>query len=230
MRKITLVVVFALASLSAFAQKPAQGDMGFTFGLNGLANIGVNAGVIPTGTLLFRYYFSDNMAGRLGVNFGMGSTTVEDNSDTADLVKTVTKSNTWALNIGLQKSMGDNEKLEPYAAVDLWVGGGKSGDIDETHTLSGGAISETHTEPGGSFSFGLTPIIGVNWFVMKQMAIGAEFGWGLNIGSTGEGTVTSTFTSGGTTNTVVTKSASSSSFNLGGHASGLITASFFFTK
>jgi len=43
---------------------------------------------------------------------------------------------------------------------------------------------------GSTFVLSLRGFIGVEWFVAPKVSIGAEYGWGLHMQSTGEGTRT----------------------------------------
>lgn len=61
---------------------------------------------------------------------------------------------------------------------------------------SAAASRPTGFKSGSTFGLGLRGFIGADYFVLPKMSIGFEFGWGLNISSTGTGE-TSTESTGG---------------------------------
>lgn len=61
--------------------------------------------------------------------------------------------------------------------------------VDETNldgSAGGGATQRMLEERrGGTFMIGLQGFIGVEWFVFPKVSVGAEYGWGFNMASTG---------------------------------------------
>ena len=237
--KFFAVLISLFGTVNIFAQdmKPHDGEMGFTFGVNGLSSIGVTADLNLTQTLLFRYYLSDNMAARVGLNFSNA------NSTTYDLTqgfKTTTnlKSSGLGLNLGVQHNFMGTDRLEPYMAVDLGIGtGGSSSNVlSEEADSVGNPItpansSETDVQDGSTFSFGITPSMGFNYFLNKWFSVGAEFGWGIWSSSTGDGTTTvTTILNGGTPTINTSTSLGGKSMGIGTSGSGLITVSVFFDR
>lgn len=47
----------------------------------------------------------------------------------------------------------------------------------------------TENKPGGSFGFGVRGFIGAEYFILAKISIGAEYGWGIGLKSTGDGTM-----------------------------------------
>jgi len=229
MKKITAMIAIVFMTLNAFAQKPVKGDMGMTFGFNGLSTLGVTT-TTPTGTLLFKYYITDNLAARASLNFTSSSFSTDLIDTGATHYETSTKSSSWGIAIGAQKSCGTIKRIEPYIGLDLYVGSGVNGKIDDMTTDSSGNFSiHTVTTPGATFSWGVTPVVGFNWFFDDHFALGAEFGWGIGMSSTKSGETVETIHFGTNPDTVIkTNSTSSKSSSIGGNASGLITFSVFF--
>ncbi len=222
MKKVFLALIFAATSMVAFAQKPASGDHSFSFGVTGLSNLGVAAPHF-TGTLLFRHYISDNMAARVGLNL---STTSNKYSAMNDSIKFNSSSTSWAISLGVQHDFTGTEKLEPYIGVDLVLGGGSSKG-DSTWMTGLGTTADTY-KGGSTFRFGLVPCVGFNYYFTDWFAIGAEFGYGFTSTSTGEGTYTSSFTSGSTTTTISSKTGKSGTSGLGTIGSGMVTVTVAF--
>ncbi len=227
MKKITTIIAIVFMTLNAFAQKPVKGDMGMTAGFNGLANLGVST-TTPTGTLLFRYYLKDDMAARLSLNFTNRNFSTSFTDDSSDVFTSSNKSSSWAIAIGAQKSFGTIKNIEPYFALDIYVGSGKSNVSDSETVFKNGDFVKTMTEPGSTFSWGVTPSVGFNWFFVDHFAIGAEFGWGISASSTKEGISTYSTKFGSTTVTTTNRTATSKGTYIGGSGSGMITFSVFF--
>ena len=100
-------------------------------------------------------------------------------------------------------------RLQGYYGGMLWImlGGGSdeftygnafsTTNTSATSTLtwspitSGPTSSRTKESVAGStFGFGLRGFIGAEYFILPKISIGAEYGWGLGMSSTGEGEMT----------------------------------------
>ncbi|TSA50636.1 MAG: hypothetical protein D4R43_01960 [Sphingobacteriales bacterium] len=227
MKKITAIISIVLMSFSAFAQKPVKGDMGFTMGFNGLSVLGVTP-TAATGTLLFRYYITDNLAGRAALNFSNSNFSTSLTDTGGAIITTSTKSSSWAVSLGIQKSCGTIKNIEPFCGADIYVGGGMSNKTDNKTLLKSGDFFEEVTTPGSTFSFGVTPFVGFNWFFTDHFSLGAEFGWGVGMSNTKAGSTVSTTHFGSTDTVITTPSASAKGMSIGTNSSGLITFSVFF--
>jgi hypothetical protein len=60
--------------------------------------------------------------------------------------------------------------------------------INPTYATWGGR--ETENKSGSTIGFGVRAFIGAEYFILPKISIGAEFGWGLGIAMTGEGSGT----------------------------------------
>lgn len=249
MKKLFIAVSLIASSFAAFAQKPVAGDKGFTFGVNGLGAFGLggtnqttasSSGTI-TPTLLFRYYLADDMAVRAGLNYGRsGKTTTNDLTSTAG-TKTETKTGgngQFAITLGIQKSLGSSEKLEPYVGADLLFGVGKvNGTLEQTTTVTdatkaggtNGDYTKTTNTLASQTRIGILPAVGFNYYFSDKFAFGAEFNWGFVYNNTGTGS-SKTETKVGTNTTTTTTSGglSTKAGTFGNYGSGLITVSVFF--
>ena len=221
----------------SFAQKPIMGDMGVTFGINGLSTVNLTTNFGSGSTLLLRYYLHDDLAVRGRINFNINSFTTEQSDTSGNSSKDVTKNNAFSLNIGLQKDFGTSLKhLEPYITGELVIGSGKGGIQENTDVFKFGGTTTTtvmKVDPGNTFSFGLQSNAGVNYFFTDHFSVGAEFGYGLLFSSTGSGTTststTITTSTGSTTSTESESTPKSHSFGIGGlGGQGLIMVSYFF--
>lgn len=242
MKKLILALAVCLTTASTFAQdmKPVSGDMGFTFGASGIATMGVST-PNPTGSLLFRYYASDNMAARLGINFSNASTTTTPSyMPGVSQTTNVTKSSSWGLSLGAQHDFTGSDRITTYLGADLVLGsGGGSSDmltesIDTNGVVTTGATSfstDVSTKNGSTFSFGIIPCVGFEYFLNDWFSVGAEFGWGFTSTSVKDGTTTTTSTVGGTTSApVISTSKGMKSSGLGTIGSGMVTVSVYFEK
>ena len=257
MKKLFVVLSLVLGtSFVAFAQRPVAGAKGFTFGLNAPFNIltteSFNSGPAATGTLLFRYYLADDMAARVSINYAKsGSTTTDTSSTNGNETVDKTSTSRFAIQLGIQKSLGEGEKLEPYVGADLMFAktGGKSSSRTETVNASGGGtvgnFSETerngyeifdpttgvslgYQTPG--MQFGLIPVVGFNYYFTENFAIGAEFGWGFVLQNNNKSLETVTNSKVGTTTTTTTTYTQDQvkSTTIGSQGNGQLTVSVFF--
>lgn len=242
MKKVFLLAL--LLPVFAFAQRPVQGMQSFTFGLSGLANLGVNSGASRTGTILYRWYATDSAAYRFSAFLSVSANRVSlDNEATG--IRAITQSNSTSVNIapGYQKSLGGSGRLEPYWGGDLLVGYTFSNsiiqrteviDADTTFNTQDetGDFDETETRFGTPFRFGILPLIGFNYYVLDNIAIGAEFSYGLIVTTSKDGQkIVRRRIKGVDQEEEVTSSPSAPAnmnFSAGSFGTGLVTMSIYF--
>ncbi len=152
-------MTLAALSLSSavFAQKPVAGNVTGEVQLNfqtGTAPINIDA---PT--LNFRYFFTNDIAGRLKF-------VLESNKHKIDSLEDKFSSMTFAP--GIEKHFGGTDKLSPYVGAELAIGSGKNEHKEDT--------LPTVTDKFSSFGFNL--IFGADYYIWPSVYVGAEVGWG----------------------------------------------------
>lgn len=221
-----------------------------------LFNNGVNTGVVsanyfaPNGAIYGKMYKDEKTAYRGMLRIGFGSNTVTNNFDTVATKPAVTdeisiSGRQIVLGFGIEKHRGNTRIQGVYGAqMMIGFGGGSTtytyGDnYDINHTAqfttwsgltatgtSSATSRTTESVAGSTFMLGIQGFIGVEWFFAPKVSLGAEYGWGLAMNSTGEGETTTeswgitapATTPALTTNT--TKTGKSSSFSLDNSISG----------
>jgi len=143
-----------------------------------------------------------NTAYRASIRIAMASsssTTLTDTSSTAEpsYIEDVASASANAMVFGggmeLRRGHG---KVQGYYGGEALITLGGSGtsntyglDISDTNPFS----RNVSTKTGGMFGFTLRGFVGVEYFIMPKISIGAEYGWGLGFASIGEGTSTSEY-------------------------------------
>ena len=84
---------------------------------------------------------------------------------------------------------------------------GSTNNVDST-----GTFRATADEMGSTFDINLNGFIGAEYFFAPKMSLSAEYGWGLTLGSTGEGKTTWEYYNGTAATTYDSKSGKSSAF------------------
>lgn len=235
MKKSILAVAVLLGTSATFAQDltsekgesylPEAGDwaisidatpiLGYVQGIFGSEGTGsggswsfLNGNNVITG----KYFATDEMAYRGGINIGFGSTTsnaytLKTGTLTGEVVtdtRKVSGSNIM-LTGGMEWRKGST-RLQGFYGAELGIGFGGGNNTEYTYgniyDVPGGVATQTHAVDGstdivsvnnkGGLIFGLRGFIGAEYFVLPKLAVGGEFGWGLGVVTTGEGTVTST--------------------------------------
>ena len=143
MRKLLILVSAVALSGTMFAQK---GTTDNPWTLEGTVNVTTNGGVkwdVPS--VRARYFFKDNMAGRVQLNFGSSSDS------------TVGSSN--SIGLGFEYHLAGNDKMSPYFNAGVNLGG-------ENKTVAG---VETKTS---SLGFGIGA--GLDYYVRENIYVGLE--------------------------------------------------------
>ena len=207
-------------------------------------------------TIVGKMMTSANSAIRGKVRIGFGSTSQDAFSNTsgsttnppATVVDTKKSSEmNITLGAGIQKYRGKG-RVQGYYGAEAYIMLGS----DNTDYTYGNAISPTYQAPeranfgsnivgpgtyatndksGSTFGFGVRGFIGAEYFFASKMSFGLEYGWGLGLGSTGEGetTVESFNATSGAASSATVKSGGSSSFGIDvDNASGSVFFSFYF--
>jgi hypothetical protein len=192
MKTICLFIVALMClHFTANAQYPAVGSKSFTFGITGLANIGIFP-ASRAGTLLFRKQATEKMAYRFSGSLRLGLWKNETPQPTNGLINSNTNNSLNVnLGFGIQRKINVSaddatSRLVPYYGIDLSLGTAfynsesiSNEVVDETLTPDpndkNGDMKKSTFKSSSPFQVGLSPFIGFQYFLLKNVAIGAEF-------------------------------------------------------
>jgi hypothetical protein len=197
---------------------------------------------VNSGAIAGKYFVDATTAYRVKLNIGMGSVTskqlVPDASSTATpvpMVEDVMKVGTTAITLGggMEMRRGNGrlqgfyggEVLITMASTKTAYTYGNAFDFTTLPSQTHGVDFSTDVreiKSGTTIGLGLRGFVGCEYFIAPKMSIGAEYGWGLAVASTGNGSVTSNqVNSGGTAlEDVTNESAGNGSFGLGADIQG----------
>ena len=193
-----------------------------------------------------KYFLTDNSAVRVRFDVNSFSNTdnryVADDRDTVnftDKVLDTRKMSGSGVNLGIGYEMRRGKgRLQAFygGELNLMFGGGMSAEYtygnsfsnDSTptyfdwrfmseNTLAIGSHRKVDETIAGGFGLGLRGFVGVEYFLLPNIAIGGEFGWGFGMNSVGEWEINTEFWSGTDymLDTFNSKIADSKSFNIG---------------
>ncbi len=213
MKKFWLSVLILIASVTvAQAQlKPAKGDLGLGFNLQGLSNLSLNnfsKDDFGVPQVLVRYYLSPKYSLRAQVGFSMqNGESVYRNSFVDSLsasratlkdstIKTSHSSMNFSFSPGIEYHLKSNAaRLDPYvgAVIPFSFSGESVTEVDERITFYDFAsektifdkdVTSTTNEPG-AILVGLNLLAGFNFFISDNIAVGAEYSLGFGMTSVG---------------------------------------------
>jgi len=144
-----------------------------------------------------KMYKDENTAYRGSFRISSGSSnvvTLTDTSSTSTPVYITDEAKTtgfgFYLSAGLEKRRGHG-RLQGYYGAEVGLGFGSVPTVSNTW---GEALSATNVtdrilknKTGATFTVGLRGFVGVEYFVLPKLSLGAEFGWGMKLAMTGEG-------------------------------------------
>ena len=173
--------------------------------LNAGSNTGFGMGYTNGGAAITgKKFMTDKMAyrGMLRLGFGSESTPGATEGDvTKDSYNNIT------IGGGIEMRRGSTRLQGYYGAMaGLSLGGSKT-TYEYANNAEGAPLE---VKAGSTFGIGARAFVGVEYFVLPKISIGGEFGWGLNLSSTGDASTTSYSASGNTTTTT----AGGSSFGI----------------
>lgn len=175
---------------------------------NGNTSNGIGSGATwfaPNMAIYGKMFKDEKTAYRAMVRLGFGSTstgTVVDLYTTPSAVTTTeytnevkTSYNNIVLGGGIEKRRG-NTRIQGVYGAQLLIGFG-GGSTENTYGLALGDSSVnanpslsgtriTKQTAGSTFMLGINGFLGVEWFFAPKVSLGAEYGWGLSMTSTGE--------------------------------------------
>jgi hypothetical protein len=175
---------------------PILGYIGNMF--NGNTANSINNGFTGTNAAIFGKMFKDeNTAYRASFRVSSVSNKVFSLTDTSSTStpsyltdETKTSGLSFYLSAGMEKRRGHG-RLQGYYGAELGLGFGGTPTVVNTW---GEALSATNSgdrllknKTGATFSVGIRGFVGVEYFVLSKLSLGAEFGWGLKLSTTSEG-------------------------------------------
>jgi hypothetical protein len=193
-RIAAVLLVLSLIGLAAFAQDQSVNhdgftkfndrDWGVTFNVSGIINdISVTSleDVNGNPAIQIRKFIKPNLAIRAG--FGLNSFRIE--SDLVDSVgisrqsyDSTYKRTDFFIQPAIEYHFPGTKRLDPYVGAGLTIGTVGKEDIEVTRVLTdttgSGTLTRNYDMPGG-FTFGTNVIIGFNYFIAEQFALGAEY-------------------------------------------------------
>lgn len=213
MKKLVLIVGVAFFGMSANAQM-AEGSHTLEVQLG--TSFGGGNSLLSAPGIKYRYFLNENMAIRFGL--GYDASTSEDvsaeNGDGTGALGTLTMSNSgYYVAPGFEYHFGATERLSPYAGLDLIIGGGSYTEDGANHDGSGYMLDYTSENENKYSSFGVNLLAGFDFYIAKNLFIGAEFGFGWTSMTDKEGTWS--VSSGGTTTSGTSPEEKSSSMGIG---------------
>lgn len=190
-----VLTVFGL-SLSAAAQidtsntylKPRKGNIGITLNLTGIINnIQPNAPHDPSGNPLIwgRYYVANSHVFTLGLGAQMNSgrkASVDSVGSGQAKYDSTFKQNSLFISPGYEFHILETRRLDPYlgGAIHLgFIGKRRESSVREFVDTTGTDKTNTDYRYAGGFQFGISGVVGFNYFVAKNLSVGVEYRFGL---------------------------------------------------
>ncbi len=177
-KKVLMTVVLAGATTLAMAQKPTEGNPS---SLEVQVNLAGEGSTVLAPSLKYRYFLSENLAIRFGLNYA-GSKDTENFTENADGTgatgSTEYKESAFSVAPGIEYHFAGTDRLSPYLGLAIAFGSGK---YTETYDNSDGTeyvdgLTGDYEAPIGVFGFSL--LAGMDFYVAENLFLGAEFGWG----------------------------------------------------
>lgn len=243
MKKIILLST-CFISLSLFAQpdslKPVQNQVGFGLNVSGLIkNIGLSTfkDANKNDALWAKYYLSNKNV----LRFGLGIFSISNEYKTSDSVGTALvetdstyKRNDIGFTLGYERHFSNLKRLDPYLGAELalgFVGRTKIHSEIKTTDAIGISTNQDIIQEDGGTNLGVHLLVGFNYFIAKQLAVGAEYKFGYDLQSLGgdySESIIDTPASGSSTSTFVQKTAKQKNSGLSTSSNAAITLSYYF--
>ena len=251
MRKIVLLLAFLVLSIvivnaQSDTLKPIKGDWGFSLNITGIINNITgenNKDTLGQYNLFARHYIKNDIAIRLGFGvsylnqntFNEDSVTIVSTGSRALEVKDSSISRfDFKVAVGIEKHLGTTKRLDPYLGGELAIiriGATNINSSIDLTDVTGTAKEKTIIKQDGGVGFGMLGIAGFNYFLSKNLSLGAEFGYGLVYSKSGGDYSNSnniTPVSGEQTNSFTSGKVGTSQTSIGATPTGGIMLSFFF--
>lgn len=250
--KNTIVALITVISFNLSAQTtdsnatkdkqyiPLAGNAGVSMNITGLINnLGVSAAIDPIGAdvLLGKYYMTDKWVFRTGL--GINSINYKGNSTDSIGSTQINMDSTFSqtalyISPGAEFHFLDDKRLDPYIGGALSIGFISKPKYKTTTSIidtTGEDKTEISYQSAGGFIFGSTAIVGFNYYVARNLALGAEYHLGVYYrreGGDWEKVTVNTPVSGSSTSARTFGAARSSATTVGLSQQLNITLSYFF--
>jgi hypothetical protein len=157
-------------------------------------------------TIIGKYMLNANTAYRVKLRIGLGSASKDNvvpdlfalstNQNSTSTVIDEAKSSTTniTLGFGIQKYRGKGRLKGYYGGEAMIMRGSQDSTFSYGNDLNstnypGGYSRISENKAGSTFGFGLRGFMGAEYFFAAKMSLGVEYGWGLMVSSTGQGTI-----------------------------------------
>ena len=171
MKKILLAIMLVAAvAVNAQGFKPEVGKFGVEVAVSGLTDVGLQGG-----KLVGTYSFTDAIGVRLGLGIQSVGTKFDNGEANASKMLLEGSSSGFIIAPGLVYSFAGTERLTPYVGAEITF---SSTSNKSTTTLG---TTETITENANNpySKFGFNVFAGFNYYIAKNLYLGAECGLGL---------------------------------------------------
>jgi opacity protein-like surface antigen len=170
-----LALVFVVGVAQAGEIDTKAGVKELVFGFSGLSNLSLNT---YNGGVGVRYYISDGMAVRPGLEFGWSS--AKTKSVLANHTEDKSSSANWGLNAVVEKHLAGTQSVSPYFGVGAKINATRG--VEEpsvpTPTPNGTGTKQTIT----SWNVGGMLVAGFQWAFSGPLTLGGEYQLGLTYG------------------------------------------------
>ncbi len=196
--KNLFVALLTILSFSSSAQTdaekqekqyiPTAGYFGVTMNVSGIINnIGLTAVKDPVGSdlILGKYYGTNRIVYRvgLGINTVSYTSTFTDSLGSGQINMDSTFSQAGAyISPGFEFHFLDDKRLDPYVggAMSLgFIGKSKYSTTSEFIDTTGTNKNEITYQKDGGFVFGATALVGFNYYIARNLSLGAEYQLGI---------------------------------------------------
>jgi hypothetical protein len=199
MKKLILSLAMLAAGAAAFAQKPAAGGITLETQIN--LQVGTSPISLFTPNVRARYFLNEGLAARVQFLFANTSETdnfAENPDGTGASGERVIKTSNFNIGLGAEKHFAGTEKLSPYVGALLTIGLDGAKEEWTNYDGNGYAANTTATVEGGSgldpvagtvnngagTTIGFQLLAGADYYIVPNVYIGGEFGWGFATTST----------------------------------------------
>jgi outer membrane protein W len=211
-RNLLMSALLIGVSTAAMAQKPVDSNPS---SLEVQLNLTGNSNTIVAPMLKYRYFVSNNIAIRFGLGLDNSKVTnkfAENADGTGAVGEQEIKSSNLQIMPGVEYHFAGTDRLSPYLGLTIGIGSGKETEKWTNYDGTGynNGVNADVDAPNSSFGVGL--LAGADIYVMENIFLGVEMGLLMNSFTQKESTTT--VSSGGTTNTIKTPEAKSSSMGI----------------